>query len=87
MSWAKRALDIVLALLLLLLAWPLLLVLAVLIKATSRGPARRTLRAGRIPALRRQHRRYARLDFLGLRRIASKIPPSFRSGPAQGRHT
>jgi O-antigen biosynthesis protein WbqP len=37
-SWAKRALDIVLAFLLLLLACPLLFVLAVLIKTTSRGP-------------------------------------------------
>ena len=38
MSWAKRAFDMVLAFLLLFLACPLLFVLAVLIKATSRGP-------------------------------------------------
>ena len=36
--WAKRAFDIVLAFLLSLLACPLLFVLAVLIKVTSRGP-------------------------------------------------
>jgi O-antigen biosynthesis protein WbqP len=37
-SWGKRAFDIALAFLFLLLASPLLFVLAVLIKATSRGP-------------------------------------------------
>ena len=39
MSWSKRIFDVLLALPLLLLTLPLLIVLAVLVRATSKGPA------------------------------------------------